>query len=642
MAEPGINYPGSLDDDASLISAANNVQTTLDGALADDTQGNNAQATDIDITDASNFPIAGYITVGSEIIHYTGKTTNKLNGITRAADNSTRAAHADDVPVLLYVIAKHHNQLKDAIVAVETELGTDPAGTESTVKDRLTTLDNKTGIDDFTVKRVSNELKVADRFELNTMLNAFRIAINGSLSVQNMVDGIIDEFEDETGVDTGASTNEDYDATNDLYKPTKEIVDIIDYMEYANDVAAQIAYVTSAPGGDIVQSYVTGANSSLAIGNGGWVMAQSFTLAEERTLGTVSLLAMANTGSPTSGVTVTIETDSGGDPSDVLVHANATKTQAWTVDVWNDFVFDNSFVLSAGTYWLVAECTDGVGDYYTWAVDTTGEYAGGHSAESEDNRASWNHRGNAYDTLFKIITAPANLKAYSESTIKTQGSYSLKGDAVITDSLNDTLTRTVSPTIDLSGQNTIKFDIRSNRTGANIKIGIHDSGGTTSEKIYTVLIANTWETVTWDISGISDANKNAIDQIIITIINADVANTFYIDNFYAGQNLTLNMTLISVSNTAEAQPSDARIVLFEEDVDSITINTDLKAYVSRDGGTTYSQVTLVDEGDYENGKRILIGTVDVSGQPAGTSIKWKAETLNNKDLKLHGIGELWD
>ena len=36
-----------------------------------------------------------------------------------------------------------------------------------------------------------------------------------------------------------------------------------------------------------------------------------------------------------------------------------------------------------------------------------------------------------------------NLQSYSESTIKTQGSYSLKGVAVTTDSLNDTLTKTL-------------------------------------------------------------------------------------------------------------------------------------------------------------------------------------------------------
>ena len=166
---------------------------------------------------------------------------------------------------------------------------------------------------------------------------------------------------------------------------------------------------------------------------------------------------------------------------------------------------------------------------------------------------------------------------------------------------------------------------------------------TISEITPNITNANQWQTITWDISGISNINKDTIDKIIITIVNADAANTFYIDNMYAGENLTNNMTLISNATTAEAQPAKSRIVLFEEDVDAVTINTDLKAYVSRDGGTTYTQHTLVDEGDYDTSKRILsTEAIDISGQPSGTSMKWKVETLNNKNLKLHAVGENWD
>jgi hypothetical protein len=111
---------------------------------------------------------------------------------------------------------------------------------------------------------------------------------------------------------------------------------------------------------------------------------------------------------------------------------------------------------------------------------------------------------------------------------------------------------------------------------------------------------------------------------------------------YGTSSTVYNMTLLSNGNTASSQPSNARIVLFEEDVDAITLNTDLKAYVSRDGGTTYTQITLSDEGDYESGKQILAGSVDINGQPSGTSMKYKIETLNTKDLKLHGVGLLWD
>lgn len=126
-----------------------------------------------------------------------------------------------------------------------------------------------------------------------------------------------------------------------------------------------------------------------------------------------------------------------------------------------------------------------------------------------------------------------HLQCYSEDTIKEQGLYSLKALAAITKSLNDTLTRTVDPTIDLSGCGTIYIDVRASRTGIQFKIAIHDSGGTTTEKTINIAAADTWQEVEWDISGVADVNKDAIDQIIITITNADASNTIYLDNMYA-------------------------------------------------------------------------------------------------------------
>jgi hypothetical protein len=77
------------------------VTTTLDGLLADDTNGNNSSATEITLTSTTGLPTSGTnsITVGtigsvtgSEIITYTGVSGNKITGITRGAQNSTRQA----------------------------------------------------------------------------------------------------------------------------------------------------------------------------------------------------------------------------------------------------------------------------------------------------------------------------------------------------------------------------------------------------------------------------------------------------------------------------------------------------------------------------------------------------------------------
>jgi len=124
------------------------------------------------------------------------------------------------------------------------------------------------------------------------------------------------------------------------------------------------------------------------------------------------------------------------------------------------------------------------------------------------------------------------LECGSEAAIISQGTYALKAYAD-TSSINDTLVRTVSPTINLSGITRIKFDMRASRTGSNIKIGFHDSGGTTTEHTANIASVNTFQTETINMSPVSNANKDVIDSIIITIVNADATNTFYIDNIYA-------------------------------------------------------------------------------------------------------------
>jgi len=97
-------------------------------------------------------------------------------------------------------------------------------------------------IDDFTLKVVDHKLIVVPRIEYNILLNAFRIAINGSLIKHNMVDGIMDEFEDQSGINAGLSSGYYYDSANKLYMPSGIE---LDYMEYADDPAVQAAYVSS-------------------------------------------------------------------------------------------------------------------------------------------------------------------------------------------------------------------------------------------------------------------------------------------------------------------------------------------------------------------------------------------------------------
>ena len=106
-----------------------------------------------------------------------------------------------------------------------------------------------------------------------------------------------------------------------------------------------------------------------------------------------------------------------------------------------------------------------------------------------------------------------------------------------------------------------------------------------------------------------------------------------------------NLTLVSNAQTAQTAPTTGRLMIYEEaSTGTITLDTDLKGYVSRDGGTTYTQTPLTLDTTYETGKRLVSGSVDISGQPSGTNMKYKIETLNQSETKvcrLHGASLLW-
>ena len=105
---------------------------------------------------------------------------------------------------------------------------------------------------------------------------------------------------------------------------------------------------------------------------------------------------------------------------------------------------------------------------------------------------------------------------------------------------------------------------------------------------------------------------------------------------------TTSTTIVSNAFTASAAPSSSRIVVFQENVDTPTLNTDIIASISRDGGSNFTNVTLSDSGYVtgSSGQRILVGSADISGQPSGTSMRWKL-ALANSSSKIHGVSLQW-
>lgn len=123
-----VNFPSSFDSNSSLFLAVNNTRTTLTSAI-------DAVTLTIPVVTTSGFPSSGYITIltGSDVlqaeaIRYTSTGATQFNASQRGADGTTAYPHNSGDNVDLSIVAAHHNELKDAIIALEYYVGTSGGG----------------------------------------------------------------------------------------------------------------------------------------------------------------------------------------------------------------------------------------------------------------------------------------------------------------------------------------------------------------------------------------------------------------------------------------------------------------------------------------------------------------------------------
>lgn len=115
-----------------------------------------------------------------------------------------------------------------------------------------------------------------------------------------------------------------------------------------------------------------------------------------------------------------------------------------------------------------------------------------------------------------------------------------------------------------------------------------------------------------------------------------------------------NMSIQSSGFEANAIPTSARIVIFQDYTnvypEEVLPNDDMKAFVSRDGGTTFTEVELTREMDIIAEKyssflhsyvNFYVGTVDLHLQPNGKEMVWKITTHNNKRVWIRSVGLNW-
>lgn len=119
-------FPGAVDTLTNLIRVVNKTASLYRVA----SPGVDANATTIPIDpNTTEAPSDGTCWINGEYVSFTGKTSNSITGCSRGFDGSTRNAHgAGEVVYFDAAVARQHNVLAEALVAVETALALIMAG----------------------------------------------------------------------------------------------------------------------------------------------------------------------------------------------------------------------------------------------------------------------------------------------------------------------------------------------------------------------------------------------------------------------------------------------------------------------------------------------------------------------------------
>ncbi|WP_354042548.1 hypothetical protein [Devosia sp. UYZn731] len=106
-----------------------------------------------------------------------------------------------------------------------------------------------------------------------------------------------------------------------------------------------------------------------------------------------------------------------------------------------------------------------------------------------------------------------------------------------------------------------------------------------------------------------------------------------------------NLTVRSASFTAASVPTKMKALIRVREVDAAAAGTDYTLECSRDGGTTWSTMTLTElftSPSPTAGIRVVeAAETSVSSQPSGTAPRWRFKTLNNKNVELHDVYIYW-
>jgi len=457
-----------------------------------------------------------------------------------------------------------------------------------------------------------------DKVQSNIALLGFKCAVNGSLAKYNLQDQIIDEYEDATGIDAGNSTNERltagvYDGATGSNPTGATSTD--------TSVAGYTTLVLSAASGNIV----VGSN------------------------GSVDVLVVAGGGSGGS------DYGGGGGAGGLIykaAHALTAQTYAWVTGAGG---------ASSGTAGGGNNGADSTWTDASTNVEFTASGGGGGASEAGSTAAQNGGSGGgaSYHTLGGFGSENQSGEAGDSAT------YGFGNDG------GASLGSPNYPNGGGGGAGSVGADAPSQSdggpggTGKNYSAifgtAVGDSGwfasgggggkaqeatggGTASAGGGTAGGSDNEGTANADANtgggsggcgrNPASAGSGAGGSGIILLRYADGA-------FITGGS---DLTLQSAANTASSAATKADLIMLMENAEgTATINTDIKGYVTADGGSNWTEGTLVDEGTWGTNKKIL--AFHDATVTSGTDMRYKITTHNqsegSKETKIHATSIGW-
>ena len=446
-----------------------------------------------------------------------------------------------------------------------------------------------------------------DKVQSNIALLGFKTAVNGSLAKYNLQDQIIDEYEDATGIDAGASTNESllsgvYSGTVNATQDADDTGTDGDYTWYKWTDTAATGSITTGATLDVEYLMVGGGGSSGNSNPGG--------------AGAGGVLAA-------TGLELT-----GGNTYTVTVGAGGTRPASGAGDDGDDSILSGTGIstLTAG---------GGGGGGCSGASATEGR--AGRATNGSAGGGAWNNNGGSGDgtggdggngsgNVAPQYGSGGGGGAGANGAVGTGSTGGDGGDGVA----NDIIETGTDVYYGGGGGGSTNGNVAASGDGGN-------GGGGDAQKAASPAVP---EAGTDGLGGGGGGGGGGS-----TPYGDGGSGVVILRGLTSELNISNDLTLQSTDTTAMTEPDYAdMVVLMENDTGTATINVDIKGYISKDSGSTFTEGTLVDEGTWGTNKKVYaFHDLDISAQ-SGTSMCYKITTHNqsvSKITKIHATSIGW-